>query len=48
MCKTLAPRTVISMCRATTLLGEHTTEVLSDWLGLDAAAIAQLRQDGIV
>jgi crotonobetainyl-CoA:carnitine CoA-transferase CaiB-like acyl-CoA transferase len=30
------------------LLGEHTTEVLSDWLGLDAAAIAQLRQDGIV
>ena len=30
------------------LLGEHTTEVLSDWLGLDAAAIAQLRQNGIV
>ena len=30
------------------LLGEHTTEVLSDWLGLDAAAVAQLRQDGIV
>jgi crotonobetainyl-CoA:carnitine CoA-transferase CaiB-like acyl-CoA transferase len=29
-------------------LGEHTTEVLSDWLGLDAAAVAQLRQDGIV
>src|SRR3974390_1839251 len=27
------------------LLGEHTTEVLSDWLGLDAAAVAQLRQD---
>ena len=30
------------------LLSEHTTEVLSDWLGLDAAAVAQLRQDGIV
>jgi crotonobetainyl-CoA:carnitine CoA-transferase CaiB-like acyl-CoA transferase len=30
------------------LLGEHTSEVLSDWLGLDAAAVAQLRQDGIV
>jgi hypothetical protein len=30
------------------LLGEHTAEVLADWLGLDAAAIAILRQDGIV
>ena len=30
------------------LLGEHTAEVLADWLGLDAAAIAGLRQDGIV
>jgi formyl-CoA transferase len=30
------------------MLGEHTTEVLSDWLGLDAAAVAQLKQDGIV
>jgi len=30
------------------LLGEHTAEVLSDWLGLDAAAVAQLRQDCIV
>jgi len=30
------------------LLGEHTAEVLSDWLGLDAAAVAQLRQDGVV
>jgi crotonobetainyl-CoA:carnitine CoA-transferase CaiB-like acyl-CoA transferase len=30
------------------LLGEHTAEVLSDWLGLDAAAVAQLRRDGIV
>ena len=30
------------------LLGEHTAEVLADWLGLDDAAIAGLRQDGIV
>jgi crotonobetainyl-CoA:carnitine CoA-transferase CaiB-like acyl-CoA transferase len=30
------------------LLGEHTAEVLADWLGLDAAAVAVLRQDGIV
>src|SRR6201993_2432229 len=30
------------------LLGEHTAEVLSDWLGLDATVVAQLRQDGIV
>jgi crotonobetainyl-CoA:carnitine CoA-transferase CaiB-like acyl-CoA transferase len=30
------------------LLGEHTAEVLADWLGLDAAAVADLRQDGIV
>jgi formyl-CoA transferase len=30
------------------LLGEHTAEVLADWLGLDAAAVAGLRKDGIV
>ena len=30
------------------LLGEHTAEVLADWLGLDAAAVAGLREDGIV
>ena len=30
------------------LLGEHTDEVLADWLGLDAAAVAGLHQDGIV
>ena len=30
------------------LLGEQTAEVLSDWLSLDAAAVAQLGQDGIV
>jgi crotonobetainyl-CoA:carnitine CoA-transferase CaiB-like acyl-CoA transferase len=30
------------------LLGEHTVEVLADWLDFDAAAVAKLRQDGIV
>ena len=30
------------------LLGEHTEEVLADWLDLDAAAVAALRRDGIV
>ena len=30
------------------LLGEHTAEVLADWLGLDAEAVAGLRADGIV
>src|SRR5580692_11872880 len=29
------------------LLGEHTAEVLAEWLGLDAAAVAGLRRDGI-
>jgi crotonobetainyl-CoA:carnitine CoA-transferase CaiB-like acyl-CoA transferase len=29
-------------------LGEHTDEVLADWLGLDAAASAALRRDAIV
>ena len=30
------------------LLGEHTDEVLADWLDLDAEAVAALRRDGIV
>ncbi len=30
------------------LLGEHTAEVLDDWLGLDADAVAGLRKDGVV
>jgi crotonobetainyl-CoA:carnitine CoA-transferase CaiB-like acyl-CoA transferase len=30
------------------LLGEHTAEVLHDWLGLDEAAVTALRDDGIV
>ena len=29
-------------------MGEHTADVLADWLGLDAAAVAGLREDGIV
>lgn len=29
-------------------LGEHTESVLSDWLGLSAERIAQLRQDGVL
>jgi formyl-CoA transferase len=34
--------------KAAPLLGEHTTEVLADWLGLEATTVATLRQDGIV
>ena len=30
------------------LLGQHTDEVLSNWLGYDAAQIEQLRAQGIV
>jgi len=30
------------------LLGEHTAEVLADWLGLDDTKVAGLRRDGIV
>jgi crotonobetainyl-CoA:carnitine CoA-transferase CaiB-like acyl-CoA transferase len=28
--------------------GEHTAEVLSDWLGLDDASVAELRSAGTV
>jgi crotonobetainyl-CoA:carnitine CoA-transferase CaiB-like acyl-CoA transferase len=28
--------------------GEHTDEVLGDWLGMDAGRIAELRQAGVV
>ena len=34
--------------KAAPLLGEHTAEVLADWLGFDADKVAGLRQDGIV
>jgi len=30
------------------LLGEHTEQVLGDWLGLDKDAVGALRRDGIV
>ena len=30
------------------LLGEHTAEVLADWLGIDAAEIASLRGEGVL
>ncbi len=33
---------------AAPLLGEHTQEVLREWLGLDEAAVTALRSDGIV
>ena len=39
---------VPSKVESAPLLGEHTTQVLADWLGLDAVAVTQLRQDGIV
>jgi 2-methylfumaryl-CoA isomerase len=39
---------VPSEVKSAPLLGEHTDEVLADWLGLDAAAVARLRQDDIV
>jgi crotonobetainyl-CoA:carnitine CoA-transferase CaiB-like acyl-CoA transferase len=29
-------------------LGEHTAEVLSEWLGIDEGAFAELRRDGVV
>jgi crotonobetainyl-CoA:carnitine CoA-transferase CaiB-like acyl-CoA transferase len=29
-------------------LGEHTAEVLHDWLGLDEATVIAMRSDGIV
>ena len=30
------------------LLGQHTAEVLGDWLGIDAGAVAGQKRDGIV
>lgn len=39
-----APPTV----RPAPLLGQHTDDVLSEWLGLDAGAVGDLRGDGVV
>jgi formyl-CoA transferase len=34
--------------KASPMLGEHTNQVLSDWLGLNEAAVAALKADGAV
>ena len=34
--------------KASPMLGEHTDEVISDWLGLNSAAIDALKSDGVV
>ena len=34
--------------KASPMLGEHTSQVLSDWLGLNEAAVAALKADGAV
>jgi formyl-CoA transferase len=33
---------------ASPMLGEHTDQVLSEWLGLSAAAVAELKREGVV
>jgi crotonobetainyl-CoA:carnitine CoA-transferase CaiB-like acyl-CoA transferase len=34
--------------KSSPMLGEHTDQVLSDWLGLNAAAVAALRSEGAI
>ena len=34
--------------KASPVLGEHTDQVLSEWLGLNAQAVAALKSDGAV
>jgi len=42
------PTAPTSIRRAPPTLGEHTEEVLAEMLGLDAASVAALRQEGVV
>ena len=37
-----------SRVKASPVLGEHTEQVLSEWLGLNAQAVAALKSDGVV
>jgi crotonobetainyl-CoA:carnitine CoA-transferase CaiB-like acyl-CoA transferase len=30
------------------MLGEHTDHVLSDWLGLSAQAVAEMKREGVI
>ena len=30
------------------MLGEHTNQVMSDWLGLTAQAVAEMKRDGVI
>ena len=34
--------------RASPMLGQHTEEVMSDWLGLNEAAVSELKTGGAV
>jgi CoA:oxalate CoA-transferase len=34
--------------KASPMLGEHTDAVMSDWLGLNGAAVTALRQEGVL
>ena len=34
--------------KSSPMLGEHTDQVLSDWLGLNAQAVAELKSEGVV
>ena len=31
-----------------TMLGEHTDQVLSEWLGLSAQAVAEMKREGVI
>jgi hypothetical protein len=30
------------------MLGEHTNQAMSDWLGLTAQAVAEMKRDGVI